>query len=251
MTQATAKRIRLIYGIFLCVTIILAGICLMACCTHLYVTGDHTYTPEKVAAYFSLIAIPIYLCLAAILGGFLLNLLLPADGKKKAGLPPAYMTLARVKRKTLAAGPVLTADLEKEEKRRSMRRLLTVGLLIAAFTVIFLYGLTPAHFTESINASVIRGFLVMAVCLVLPFGTAIFTVYSNNASMQKEAELRKQANMDIPVPTKTYTQLSFMVARMAILVIALALLVLGLMGNGTKDVLTKAINICTECIGLG
>ncbi|MBQ8324841.1 MAG: thioredoxin [Clostridia bacterium] len=33
--------------------------------------------------------------------------------------------------------------------------------------------------------------------------------------------------------------------------IAVALIVLGRTSGGAADVLTKAINICTECIGLG
>lgn len=39
--------------------------------------------------------------------------------------------------------------------------------------------------------------------------------------------------------------------RTAILVIAIVFIVLGVMNGGLRDVLVKAINICTECIGLG
>ncbi|MBQ7088389.1 MAG: thioredoxin [Clostridia bacterium] len=37
----------------------------------------------------------------------------------------------------------------------------------------------------------------------------------------------------------------------AILIVGVALVVVGLLENGAAAVLTKAINICTECIGLG
>lgn len=39
--------------------------------------------------------------------------------------------------------------------------------------------------------------------------------------------------------------------RAIILVIAIVFIVLGVMNGGLRDVLVKAINICTECIGLG
>ncbi|MBQ2901252.1 MAG: thioredoxin [Agathobacter sp.] len=39
--------------------------------------------------------------------------------------------------------------------------------------------------------------------------------------------------------------------RNAILVVAIILVVYGFLNGGTIDVLAKAINICTECIGLG
>ena len=39
--------------------------------------------------------------------------------------------------------------------------------------------------------------------------------------------------------------------RIAIMVCAVFFILLGVMNGGARDVLIKAINICTECIGLG
>ncbi|MBO5868321.1 MAG: thioredoxin [Oscillospiraceae bacterium] len=39
--------------------------------------------------------------------------------------------------------------------------------------------------------------------------------------------------------------------RWALLGVAVFLFVFGLFTGGTQDVLTKAVNICTECVGLG
>jgi len=39
--------------------------------------------------------------------------------------------------------------------------------------------------------------------------------------------------------------------RAALIVVALALIVAGILNGGLRDVLYKAKNICTECIGLG
>ncbi|MBQ8627442.1 MAG: thioredoxin [Agathobacter sp.] len=41
------------------------------------------------------------------------------------------------------------------------------------------------------------------------------------------------------------------ITRCAILAIGVFFLVYGFITGGTADVLAKAINICTECIGLG
>lgn len=40
-------------------------------------------------------------------------------------------------------------------------------------------------------------------------------------------------------------------ARLVIALLALTLIILGLANGQAKDVLNKAINICTECLGLG
>jgi hypothetical protein len=44
---------------------------------------------------------------------------------------------------------------------------------------------------------------------------------------------------------------SIQIAKYAILCLAVGILIYGFLLGGTKDVLTKAINICTECVGLG
>ncbi len=41
------------------------------------------------------------------------------------------------------------------------------------------------------------------------------------------------------------------VLRAGLLVLALGLIVLGVLNGGLRDVLIKAANLCTECIGLG
>ena len=40
-------------------------------------------------------------------------------------------------------------------------------------------------------------------------------------------------------------------ARIAVLIVAIALIAVGIFNGGMRDVFVKAINICTECIGLG
>ena len=39
--------------------------------------------------------------------------------------------------------------------------------------------------------------------------------------------------------------------RGGLLILALALIVLGVLNGGLRDVFVKAANLCTECIGLG
>ncbi len=54
-----------------------------------------------------------------------------------------------------------------------------------------------------------------------------------------------------PCPPRAVTGKWRTVARMAVLCLGVLFIVLGTMNGGARDVLIKAINICTECIGLG
>lgn len=69
--------------------------------------------------------------------------------------------------------------------------------------------------------------------------------------LMKELELRRSApkrKPDAAAPEKTTGR---NVIRVIIAAAAVVLIVLGVMNGGMFDVLVKAINICTECIGLG
>ena len=60
----------------------------------------------------------------------------------------------------------------------------------------------------------------------------------------EETLRRRMAAGDAPRPVSPYL-------RAALYAVAVVLIVLGVMNGGLRDVLVKAINICTECIGLG
>ncbi len=77
MREKTKNTIHIIYSIVLSIMLAVAGICLMVACVGIYNSGDRPFTPESVATVFSGIAIPVYICLALLFGGFLLDIALP------------------------------------------------------------------------------------------------------------------------------------------------------------------------------
>ena len=54
-----------------------------------------------------------------------------------------------------------------------------------------------------------------------------------------------------PYPEKEMPRGALRVLRAGVIGLAVIWIVLGVMNGGLWDVLVKAINICTECIGLG
>lgn len=47
------------------------------------------------------------------------------------------------------------------------------------------------------------------------------------------------------------SKITINVIRAVVLVVGVTFVVLGVLNGGANDVMIKAINICTECIGLG
>lgn len=258
MTNKTAGSIRRIYGFLLSLSIILAGLCLMAACLGIYDSGNGEFTREAVAAAFSPIAGVVYLCLVLVLLGFPLNWLLPVEESKIKPGKQNRAVLQRLHRKTDldACKEVLRQAVTAEQKLR--RRHLTITLaLLAVTTVIFLgYVLTGDRFLlPDITASMERAMLVLLPCLAITFGYSIFAHYRSEKSVQREIELMKQAAKEAPLKAEPKaeptTKMNLNTLRAAVLLLAVAVMLFGYFTGGTADVLTKAINICTECVGLG
>ena len=157
MNKEKLLRFHHIYRIVLSISILLAGICFIAGCLSIYLSGEQPYSRETVADTFSYIAVTVYICLILVVVGFILELLLPCENKK---------TFSHKKRK--------------------------------------------AHSASSSR----------------------ITHVSKNAS-----------------PTEPHDMSG--TKRLILLFAGVGILVYGFFTGGTLDVLTKAINICTECIGLG
>lgn len=258
MKKETAKRIRLIYGILLSAISVVAGICLMAACISIYRSGgEQIYTAQKVADSFSQIALPVYLWLAMILAGFILDFALPADSKKRKAEKDYAATLQRLleKRDLENAEPALREQILTKQKRRKQEAALCIVLLAVCSVGFLFYGANPANFHQSeINASMAKAVLILFCCLAVPFGFALGTAYRTKSSLQKEIELVKQIPAGEKKPEEAEKKQpvhALAAARWVLLCLALVLLVYGYFAGGTADVLTKAVNICTECVGLG
>ena len=253
MTGERKQKLLQIYRIALSCVIVLAGICLMVACISIYRSGDEPFSREAVAAAFAPISIPVYLCLAMVLGGFLLKLAFPAPAKKTAAWKQPTVTLKRLQSRADLEScdqSLKTEILAQQQRRKNQKRICT--LVLAACALVFLvYALDGSHFhTSEINISMIRAMWVLLPCAAVSFGVCIWFVHVRKNSMLQEIDLLKQCpKKDAPqAATKSG---SCTKVRYALLLAAAALALFGFFSGGTADVLTKAVNICTECIGLG
>ena len=268
MNHVTIKKFHQIYNVVLSIVIVIAGICLITACLGIYQSGDQPYSREAVATAFAPISFPVYLCLGMIALGFLFEFLSPTEtGKNKT--PRAYLHMIaqlRLKKDFTVCPNNLQASIEKEEKNRKLHTFLSVIILGICSILFFIYAFNGAHFHQSeINTSMIQAMYRLIPCVAVSFGYGIFTLYYNRASMEREIELLKQVpatdaakisdNQRIAkakqAEQQKNNQARITIFRNAFLCFGILILIYGFISGGTADVLTKAINICTECIGLG
>lgn len=256
MTNELAKRIRRACGILLSISIAVAGICLICACVGIYRTGDHPFSREVVALAFSRIAFPVYLCLGLVILGFVLDLILPGEKARLSAGKQTAQVLKRLHSKVdlSQCDEALRSGIAAQQKSRRLHRAITAVLLAIGSLIFLLYAGDGSRFHQSqINDSMIRAMKVLLPCMAVPFGYAVFTTYHSAASIEKEIALLKQAGPGkrAPSPAPAAKADRKKLVRNTLLVVAVVSLVLGFLAGGSADVLTKAVNICTECVGLG
>ena len=261
MKDETKRRIHLVYSIVLSILLVVSGILLIVACVGIYRSGDKPFSPNAVAAAFSGIAVPVYLCLALVIGGFVLDGFFPGAKRKLTPQKQNGVILARLHKKLdlSKCGPSLAGDIQKLQSRRKLHKHIGLVLLAVCAGVFLSYGLNSQNFHQSqINESMSKAMQVFLPCLAIPFGYSVWNAYYANASMSKEIELVKQAIAAgckaeaTDAPTQAVRRVDYLtIARYGLLATGIFILLFGFFSGGTKDVLTKAINICTECVGLG
>lgn len=257
MTNETARRVRKVYGIVLSASIVAVGLCLIWACLDIYSAGAHPFSREAVAQAFSPIAIPVYLCLGLVIGGFILDLVLPdADTRRKVNRNAALILKNLRARVDLGkCGETLQSAILAEVAGRRRNRIILAVVLAIGSVVFLCFALQPDAFHQSqINDSMIRNISILACCMAPAFGFSVYCANNERKSMEAEIALLKTAPAEAKVSrqeTESAKPDRTAMIRNVIAVAAIALMIFGFCTGGTADVLTKAVNICTECVGLG
>jgi len=154
-----------------------------------------------------------------------------------------------------------TDAMRAEERRRRMARGACAGICAVCSVMAARYLANPAHFTSRELEPVIGRMLWhIAPWIFVGFACAILCECVRGRSFRREIELAvrsperasfKNAQTDSGASREKRARLAKTAARAAMFALAVALLALGAANGGMRDVLVKAINICTECIGLG
>lgn len=259
MTDKTKQILRITYYVAVTAALLVAGVCLMAACVAIYRSGpnpgDHPFTREVVAAHFAPIALPVWLCVGIAALGFVLHPLLPAPPTPKADMTPVALERVAARTDLTACPAELRAAVEKERRLRHLHNRIALGLFLVGTAVFLWYALDMDHFHISqISPAMTAAMWVLLPCMGIPFAYGVFAAYFGRHSRKRELTLLKQAPTEAlsPAPAQDLPSDCWVaLTRRCVLCVAVALLLFGFIVGGWMDVLTKAINICTECIGLG
>ena len=256
MSLKNRKLLHLSCSIVLSVLLVVTGVLLIVSCVGIYREGDSPFTRESVGAALSRIAVPGCLTLFGIVATAVLRAVFPVEEVAPRTDPYDEMTLARLKRKGT------TSEVEALAHRRRVLRIEYVIALIAVTVASLLFLLKVKNYPAdaSYNDVVIACTLWTVLWFGLVFLHGLVTDFICRAFIKQEVCLLRETVEKTPVPAaacplrlwlKKHKKQVLLSLRCGLLVVAVVLIIFGALHGGMADVLGKAINICTECIGLG
>lgn len=260
MTKKTIQHIRFVYGTVLSIMLIVTGILLMIACVNIYKIGNRPFTPENISAAFAKIAVPVWITVALTVIGMTAMPFLPAEKSRVKAIKEKKSTLALLQKKLNvdACDKNMLSLIKKEQKTHTILQIGAIAIVCAAAIPALVYAFNFNNYSADYNASVIAACLWILPCTFVAMGVAVAFLYLENASVERQIGYIKSAiaqskNVSsTPGAQEHRNHAKLMLGiRIALIVVALALIIAGIFNGGMADVLSKAVNICTECIGLG
>ncbi|MDE5562113.1 MAG: hypothetical protein K2J01_00930 [Clostridiales bacterium] len=265
-----SAKIRLIYAIFLGVFTVAVGLAIICVAADIYYTGKDTgviYSRAIVGERLTALAIPLIFLIAAIILGAVFPLY-----KVKAARQPES-TLDKLKARIPQSGEGDSVEFTAAQnayKKAAIIRLVAWLVALAAALAGAIATLCYLVDTAQFSGKDVTGEIFNLVKNILPWlcvafaATIAATVTSGIfASKQVAAAKTMIKNGGQTVAQKAepkfITVIKSIIAKPAftwavrgcIFVLAVTFIILGIVNGGANDVLVKAVNICTECIGLG
>ena len=257
------------------------GALAIAMCVEIYNLGPSPFTRESVGQHFAKISVFVYILVALILGGAVISVALPLPKGKMKGIVNENAMLYKLYSK-LGNENEVSDKIEKQRTLRFAMSVVCLVLVIGAAVLSVVQSILGYDAGDAdINGQVIKAFFVFLRYFSIAFAYAIVTAYvcktsvtkelgiiksqlakgktendSVNASVQQEGTFTKLTNELYEAERKSYQpskirDLVSVIVTSALIIVAVVFIILGVSNGGMADVVTKAINICTECIGMG
>lgn len=251
------KKLRLIHTVCGCVisaALIVAAICLILSAHTIYKSGDAPFTPDSIGAEYAKIAVPLWVAIAAVALGIVLELAIPQKKKSLKASKDPFITL-RILQKKLPTN-ITNAKIKRERELRRLARIVCTLLCLASFVPAVLFLSWFDHFTVAHLSDIMLETVALLLIGIAVSGVLMLILsFIESGSAKREIEQTKIALSDSSSSASssvdTNKKSALPIVRFALVGVSCVLIVIGIFTGDFIDVLQKAIRICIECIGLG
>lgn len=262
MKKFNSNRLHQIYSIFLSIIIFLVGILFITSALSIYFTGglrEQIYDVNVVKNRLLLMIFPMILLIFTIIGSSILTIIFPNYKKEKY----KFSNYELYKKLSYNTKINVTNDETNLYNKKLKLCKLIKSLLIFVTTIDcsipgiigLLYVCNPLHFPSATpNIAIIRMALVLTPLVIYAFICLIIYSILEEVIAKKQVKYFKKLlalKAIQKTETKNKKQIGILVTRIVVLSISIIFITVGVINGDLVDVLKKAINICSECIGLG
>ena len=277
MSQKNLKTLHLVYSLVLSALALALATVLVVMCIDIYNSGPHPFTRESVGERLLKISPLIYIFIAAVICGVVLNTVAPVEKERAKGTVPNALVLRRLYGKM---GTMTKETSDKIEKQRAIRFIMIVVsfiLILGASIASLIYVLSVLEPSADMHGATISASLGTLRFFIAPLSYLIVTVFVCKSSVKKEldavkeqiklkneGEERDEARGAVTKLTdelyeslksakepKVWHKYFSFAFKCALACTAIVFIFVGIDNGGMADVLGKAVKICTECIGMG
>lgn len=268
MQENRKRLLKSVYAVCFSALTVVVGLLFIVQVWSIFRSAEHgAFTVARISEHFKQIAVPVFFWGLALVVNIVLGYVYPDEKEKVKPYFESGQRIARLKKrlpKDATSVQSTTAD--------------TVGLVLgwatigfacvaAIVSLVYLFDksyspvLSEAIFVGH-NGAADRLLRVLVWCggaMMLVVASVIFNDYlakKKEERMKSEiAENAKQGKKVLAVKeekaTKTRLEKLVWYIRGAVAIVGIVFVITGICNGGMADVLKKAINICTQCIGLG
>lgn len=262
------EKIQQIYAIVIGVLVVAMGIAFICVTAEIYYANRDTdviFTQERVVSRLRALAAPFAVLIAAIAAGVIFPLY-----EVRAGFTSEHTArLLETKLPSGGDGEDYNAACARYAKLNKLRMILWAvvsAILLGCSIAVLCYMLNTANFlSENITNEIFALVKHVLPWIAVAFVTLIVaTLLSNIIAKKRICEIKtiiKLGNGEKASPQQLQfvaaarkllsNNVTLWIARGIVFVVGVTFVVIGIVNGGARDVLIKAINICTECIGLG
>ncbi len=280
MQEKTCKTVRLCYGIALSLMTAVTGALFIWQTLDIYLSGgSRPFTREIVLERLNRIAPAFWIWVVMVAAGFIIWEVF-AVSYKRAPLKDDCYALRRLKKrvpqKVGESGLASLKAVKRGELINLIVKLCAAALCLAGVAYGIAYLATSANFPKTdVNGEMLNMAAHLAPCafaaLLILCGVTLYLSLSAKKQLPHVKQLVASAKSDEKngveaVYVKGNTAVAdlygrwkalsnhkyfILGVRIAIAVFAVTFIILGIVNGNMRAILIKAINICTECIGLG
>ncbi len=258
------KKNRLLDKIFLTIVsiqTILLGLLFIIQILRIYFGNNGTFTREICSIYLKEILVVIILWIVIIAGSYIYFKL----NKHKTNENAKSLNISKLKTFEQIC-PIYQNEILKEEynslikesNKRKLATIINIVIVIICSIMGFGYMVNVKHFdpTGNLMEQAIQMSVHLMPWVIISLISLIIRSFYVEISARKSINIIKEIIKSEGKAINKYQvnkkeELILLISRLSILTIAIVFIIVGITNGGPDSVLEKAINICTECIGLG